>query len=138
MTIQLPILLWTIITFCLAMTILNKLLFRPMFAMMDKRQEKIDRAKTKIAENKRLLAEAEEKMAQFREEEEKHQAEQITAALNDAHKEAQTLVAVTTRKQNQRLDMGVLALENESRIIEAGMDDKIDAFATAYLTVLLS
>ncbi len=138
MTIQLPILLWTVITFCLAMVILNKLLFRPMFAMMDKRQEKIDHAKAKIAENKKAAAEVEEKLAQFRLEEEKHQAEQITAAVNQAHRDAQTLVAVTTRKQNQRLDMTVLELENESKIMEMGMENKVEAFAAAYLTVLLS
>ena len=40
--------------------------------IMDKRQEKIDSAAAKKAENDRLLAEAEEKLAQFRAEEEKH------------------------------------------------------------------
>ena len=45
MTIQLPILLWTLITFALTMLVLQKLLFRPMLSFMDKRQEKIDRAK---------------------------------------------------------------------------------------------
>ncbi len=138
MTIQLPILLWTVITFCLAMVILNRLLFRPMLAMMDKRQEKIDRANAKKAEIERRAAEAEERLAQLREEQEKHQAEQITAALAKAHEDAQTLITVTTKKQNQRLDMSVLELENESKIIEKGMDDTVEAFAKAYLTVLLS
>ncbi len=138
MTIQLPILLWTVITFCLAMVILNRLLFRPMLAMMDKRQEKIDRANAKKAEIERRMAEAEERLAQLREEQEKHQAEEITAALAKAHEDAQTLITVTTKKQNQRLDMSVLELENESKIIEKGMDDTVEAFAKAYLTVLLS
>ncbi len=138
MTIQLPILLWTVITFCLAMVILNRLLFRPMLAMMDKRQEKIDRANAKKAEIERRAAEAEERLAQLREEQEKHQAEEITAALAKAHEDAQTLITVTTKKQNQRLDMSVLELENESKIIEKGMDDTVEAFAKAYLTVLLS
>ncbi len=138
MTIQLPILLWTIITFCLAMVILDRLLFRPMLAMMDQRQEKIDRANARKAEIKRLAAEAEEKLARLREEEEKHQAVEITAALAKAHEDAQTLITVTTKKQNQRLDMRILELENESKIIEKGMDDSVEAFAKAYLTVLLS
>ncbi len=138
MTIQLPILLWTVITFCLAMVILNWLLFRPMFAMMDKRQEKLDRANARKAEIERLAAEAEEKLAQLREDQEKSQAEEITKALAKAHEDAQTLITVTTKKQNQRLDMSVLELENESKIIEKGMDDSVEAFAKAYLTVLLS
>ena len=54
MTIQLPILLWTLITFALAMLILNRLLFRPMLVFMDKRQAKIDRAKTVLSERAEL------------------------------------------------------------------------------------
>ena len=63
MTIQPSILLWTVITFCLTVFVLNRFLFKPMLAFMDKRQEKIDSAAAKKAENDRLLAEAEEKLA---------------------------------------------------------------------------
>ena len=44
-TIQVSILLWTILCFTALMVILDRLLFRPLLGFMDKRREKIDGAK---------------------------------------------------------------------------------------------
>ncbi|MBQ8642305.1 MAG: hypothetical protein IJ480_08825 [Clostridia bacterium] len=138
MTVQLPILLWTVITFCLMAWVLNRFLFKPMLAFMDQRQAKIDRAAAKKAEHQRLLAEAGEKLARFREEEEKHRAERIAEELSRAHKDAETLVAVTFRKQNQNIDLYMAELEQESKQIEKIMDESVDALAKAYITTLVS
>ena len=44
MTVQLPVLLWTVICFGALILILNNLLFKPMLAFMDRREESIARA----------------------------------------------------------------------------------------------
>lgn len=138
MTVQPSILLWTVITFCLTMFVLNRFLFRPMLAFMDKRQEKIDRAAARKAENARRLAEAEENLVRFRAEEEKHLADLAAAALVKARHDAETLITVTHRKQNQMLDLHVAELESESKEIEKVLDGQIDDMARRYAAVLLS
>jgi len=138
MTIQPSILLWTVITFCLTVFVLNRFLFKPMLAFMDKRQEKIDSAAAKKAENDRLLAEAEEKLAQFRAEEEKHLTELAASALTNARRDAETLITVTHRKQNQKLDLHVADLETESKEIEKVLDTQLDDMAKRYADTLLS
>lgn len=137
MTIQPSILLWTVITFCLTVFVLNRFLFRPMLAFMDKRQEKIDKAAAKKAENARLLAEAEENLRRFYAEEEKHLAE-LSAELVKARRDAETLITVTHRKQNQKLDLHIADLETESKEIEKVLDTQIDDMAGRYAETLLS
>ena len=84
MTVQLPILLWTVICFCLLMLILHRFLFTPMLSFMDKRQERIDRAARKKEEYTRALADAQNQLAAFRAEEERHMAEHIQHEIADA------------------------------------------------------
>ena len=138
MTVQLPILLWTVITFCLLMLILNHFLFRPMLAFMDKRQEKIDRAAHKKEEHARALAQAEEALAAFRAEEERHLADRIHTEIADARKNADALLTITHRKQNQNLDLHVAELELESKEIEKVMDTRLEELAKLYVSTLLS
>ena len=41
MTIQVSVLIWTVITFCVLMFCLNRFLFKPLLSLMDAREEKI-------------------------------------------------------------------------------------------------
>lgn len=138
MTVQLPILLWTVINFCLLMLILHHFLFGPMLSFMDKRQEKIDRAARKKEEYDRALAEAEAALTAFRAEEERHLAEHIQKEIADAKKNADDLITITHRKQNQNLDLHVAELELESQEIEKIMDTRLEELAKLYVSTLLS
>ena len=69
MTIQLPVLLWTVICFVMLMLILSRLLFRPLLAFMDRREEKIRSAARMLEEHEKARRDAEEELARFREEE---------------------------------------------------------------------
>ena len=138
MTVQFPILLWTVINFCLLMLILNHFLFKPMLAFMDKRQEKIERAARKKEEYDRALAEANTALAAFRAEEERHLAEHIQKEIADAKKDAEDLITITHRKQNQNLDLHVAELELESQEIEKVMDTRLEELAELYVSTLLS
>lgn len=62
MTIQLSVTVWTIICFLLLMVILNKLLFKPILEVMDKRKERIKNAADKKTEFERLEAEYESEL----------------------------------------------------------------------------
>ena len=63
MTIQLPVLIWTIIDFVLAMLILNTFLFKPYHANMRKRAEFIEEQKT-LHDQNLLAAEEAKKQAE--------------------------------------------------------------------------
>lgn len=64
MTIQISVVIWTVICFILLMLILNNLLFKPMLDMMDKRRHRIEKAKSKKAEYEAACAEHEALVAQ--------------------------------------------------------------------------
>ena len=120
------------------MLILNHFLFGPMLSFMDKRQEKIDRAARKKEEYDRALAEADAALTAFRAEEERHLAEHIQKKIADAKKNAEDLITITHRKQNQNLDLHVAELELESKEIEKVMDTRLEELAELYVSTLLS
>ena len=57
MTIQPSVVIWTVICFLLLVLILDRLLFRPVLALLDKRRERLDAAREKKARTERLAAE---------------------------------------------------------------------------------
>lgn len=57
MTIQISVVIWTILCFLLLMLILDSLLFRPVLALLDKRRERIRNAAARKAEYERQEAE---------------------------------------------------------------------------------
>ncbi len=138
MTIQVSVLLWTVICFCLFVFIVNRFLFRPLFAVMDQRQEKIRNAQQKQEAHTQALAEADEALAAFRVEEQRHLADLVQTEIAKAHKDAETLVSVTHKKQNQLLDLHVAQLEEESLNIEKVLDEQMETLAKLYASSLLS
>ena len=63
MTIQLPVLIWTVICFCVFALVIYRLLLKPLLAVMDARRAKVDSAREQLRESERLAAEAEEAKA---------------------------------------------------------------------------
>lgn len=138
MTIQIPILLWTVICFVLFVLIVNNFLFKPLLAVMDKRQEKIQKAQQKKEEHVKALAEADKALESFRHEEQRYQADRVQEEIAHAHKDAETLLSVTHKKQNQLLDLHVAQLEEESLNIEKVLDEQMETLSKLYASTLLS
>ena len=59
MTIQISVLIWTIICFLVFVLILDFLLFKPVLKLLDSRRERIQKAAAKKAEYERLSGEQE-------------------------------------------------------------------------------
>ncbi len=57
MSIQISVVIWTVICFVALYFILKYLLFNPILDIMDKRQEKIEGAKKQVADAEKLLEE---------------------------------------------------------------------------------
>ena len=88
MTIQISVVLWTVICFCLAMLILDKLLFKPLFAVMDKRNARIAAAGVAAREQERAREEHREAARLAAEEALADRRRQAREALDKAEHEA--------------------------------------------------
>ena len=136
MTVQVPVLVWTVICFGALILILNHLLFKPMLAFMDRRAERIAKAAEKAAENRRALTEAEEELTRFREEEKRHCEALTEKALSDARREADELVNGAAQKNADRLLARREELSAEAERIGSALDEKTEELARAWLTSL--
>ena len=138
MTIQLPILLWTLITFALAMLILNRLLFRPMLVFMDKRQAKIDRAKTVLSERAELEKEAATQTELHRKEAQHINAETAAAEKKKKKTRADGIV----KKAETEREIALAAGHRDALYREKELSDKlnqnVDTLARALCERLLS
>ena len=136
MTVQLPVLLWTVICFGALVLILNNLLFKPMLAFMDRRNERIRLAAEKKEANERALREAEEAVLRFREEQAAHTAALSEKALADARKEADRLVSDAVRRGKEDTEALRLRLEREREEIGRILSGDADRLAEAWLAAL--
>lgn len=64
MSIQISVIIWTVICFLLLMLILHNWLFKPVLEVMEKRRNRIEKAKEKQLEIQRLSAEHESMIAE--------------------------------------------------------------------------
>ena len=73
MSIQISVVIWTVICFLLLMLILHNWLFKPVLEVMEKRRNRIEKAKEKQLEVQRLTAEYESKLVEQKKAFEKEQ-----------------------------------------------------------------
>lgn len=73
MSIQISVVIWTVICFLLLMLILHNWLFKPVLEVMEKRRSRIEKAKEKQLEVQRLTAEYESKLVEQKKAFEKEQ-----------------------------------------------------------------
>ena len=137
MTIQLPVLLWTVICFVLLMLILSRLLFRPLLDFMDKREEKIRSAALKLEEIEAARQEAEEKLARFREEEAARTESLAKEAIAEAERDAAAILASAAEEQRKALEACRASMEAEGKEVAKAAEAGADKVARAYLSALL-
>lgn len=132
MTIQLPILLWTVISFCVLMLLLNRLLFKPLLAFMDARQDKINRARAAREAATKAQADARQAAEDARLSAQKHARDAAAAALDAARNAAMQESARLTQSYAEQLAQTKAAIEKEKQAIaqqlNAGMDELVSAF----------
>ena len=138
MTIQLPVLLWTVITFCLFAFVLNRLLFRPLLAFMDQRQARIDGARAKKAAYDTALAESAAQLKAFRAEESQHAAQCARETLEQARQDAEETLTEAASMRMRKLSEQRAELGIEHHEIEETMDARVEQLAAAYISTLVS
>jgi len=138
MTIQPSILLWTLISFCLLMLILDRLLFRPMLSFMDARNERIEAAMRKKDENERALSDAEAELAVRREQALVRTAEAAETEIADAKVRAKRMIAKAEADRETRVEACRTEISTKKRELEAGLEDGVDRLAKAFADKLVS
>ena len=137
MNIQPSVTVWTVLCFLALMLILDRLLFRPLLSFMDKRQEKIDRARREKAE---ALKQREETVQKRREEHEaagKRALSEAIASLDALEAENARRIEEKKAENARRLAALDTALEAESERITAEIGSQTEPISAA-ITALLS
>lgn len=132
MTVQVSVTVWTILCFLALMLILDRLLFRPLLSFMDKRQEKLDRAREEKASALREREDTLHRREEDRIAAEKQAMQEASAALDRRQAENARLLAGKKADNERRLAALDAALAEESQRILAEAETRTDSIAAAF------
>ena len=138
MTIQISVLLWTVITFCILMFFLNKFLFKPLLAFMDAREQKIASARERREKAALALETAERDAEEKRRAAEKQARDAAAAAILDAKRLAAKQTAEAENKYALLLEQRRSEMETEKRELQQNLDAGMDDLVTAFVQKLVS
>jgi len=131
-TIQISVLIWTVICFCLLMLILDRLLFRPIHALMDARNERIRLAREKKAlHEERLLAQENEHKAAL-EAAALDAARQAQDKLELARREASDAVEKAEARRFESINETKAAIETERKEMTEKLSGSVDDLARSF------
>lgn len=136
MTIQLPIVVWTVICFLLLMLILKNLLFKPVFEVMDKRKEKLRKAKEKQAEIDAITQEHHGKLAILEEDAKVQRENYIKSELKLIRIKSKTELEEAKNGRAARLDKARTAAKTEKEEIKAAFRKSSDEIVKAFANQL--
>lgn len=138
MTVQLSVLIWTVICFCLLIVILHNLLFKPLFLVMDKRNEKIEAARSKRLDEQKALEEQRRTEQNEKEKTAKLNSERCAKQIAEAHKKADKLINGAKAEQYRLVDARTAELAAQTNTLGEELDKGVDSLASAYISKLLS
>ena len=138
MTIQLPILLWTLISFVVLMLVLNNLLFKPILSFMDARNEKISGTKKRKLENEEQLKEA-----QLETEKRRQIAMSLNAAdaekdIHEAKERAASIIAKINREGEEKLALCKAELEKNGVFSDDTLEKEAQKLAEHFARRLMN
>ena len=138
MNIQPSVLIWTVICFCAFAFIINTLLFKPVLKIMDKRREKIEKAKSDSAAFEKKMAENQKALEEQRLKAKQELAERQKAVISEFEEKSEAeLKNMHAEMQNALLDKrSELLAEKEQN--QAIVFDKMDDFVAAFTDKLIS
>ncbi len=129
MTIQISVLIWTIICFCVLALVLDRLLFRPVLSFMHERRRRMEEENTRrlTAMQKAEEEEAAQAAALV---EEKHNQEQLhNAILAETHADAEHSVAEKKIWVQEQLKQDFSEMEGQQAEFIRRMDEKLPELA---------
>lgn len=138
MTIQLSIIVWTLICFCLLTLILNKLLFKPMLRHMDERRARIEKAAEKKADMENAVREYDNKLKEAEETLRKNEAERAEAAISLSREKSKADIAAAEAESKKRLELAIADIEYEKGELNEKLGKSVDKLAGEFISRLIS
>lgn len=133
MTIQISLVIWTIIGFVTLSFILNRFLFKPILKVMDERNEKIEAAATnrqiELARREKTIKALE--IAKAAHEQELLKARQ--AELENERKKTETILADKKAEYEAELEKIRQKYSTDTKAVEENLSGSIDKLAQKYV-----
>ncbi len=117
MTIQISVLIWTVICFVLLMLILNNLLFKPVLSLMDKRRNRIEMAAEKKLEIEKIYAEHDEACRKKKEMAYDAHSKQVREQIEEIHKQSKKDIDNAKAERLKKIDAYNEAVEAQQKNI---------------------
>jgi len=136
MSLNISVVIWTVIDFCLLMLILDKFLFKPLLTKMDAREDRIEEAEKSLAETEaeksRILNEmkarsGEVTAATIKNSEEKNRV---------AEQEADLKIREASKKAEETLNSAAEACEEQRALYESELLKHMSEYTSALSDVL--
>ena len=134
MTLQPSVILWTVICFCAAMLILDRLLFRPFFAVMDRRKARIAAAKERRDELAAAEASAREAEARSAAEAEAELQRLLAQRAGEESQSRTAALAAARSAREEELEQYRQALEQEKQALWQQLEPRIGQLADELLS----
>lgn len=133
MTIQISLVIWTVIGFTVLSLILNKFLFKPLLQVMDARNEKINKGK----EERKAAMEREEKVRKANEiaraARQQEALKSAEKALADERKRSEIIIAEQKAKYDAELENIRRQYETDTSAAEENLSESMDKLALKYV-----
>ena len=132
MSVQLSVVIWTVINFCILMLVLWKLLFKPTLAFMDKRAEKIRRVRDEKAELEAASAAEAAKAAAESAGKKEREAAAKAAEIAAIREEAEKREAEAEQAGREAFEAAKADIEAEKAAIGAFLSERTDDLAAQF------
>ncbi len=134
LSIQISVILWTVICFILLMVILRNLLFKPLLACMDKRNERIAAATEKQQQYDREAQLAQDVCAQRKQEAEVRAKTEAERMMAEEGKRAEQLIADAQTKEKEACRAYRRILEQEKTALDSQAQEAADKLGELFVS----
>lgn len=138
MTIQLPVVLWTVICFLLMTVILKNLLFKPVLELLDSRKAKSAAAREKQALIEQMEHEHSEKLSEIERENQKRREQSIKKELEEIRAQNKNDIENAKAARLASAEEYKAKTDTEKQTVISSFNEKSDEIVRAFAERLIS
>ena len=138
MSIQVSVVIWTVICFVLMMLILSKLLFKPVLEVMDKRKEHIESARLKKLQREELASQYALQALENQRSRVESRKKAIRQELEQVRVQSKTAIETANKKRLSDVEQYIVSSEEELQQTVASLSEKTSAIAVAFANKIVS
>ena len=138
MNIQISVVIWTVICFVILMVILRNLLFKPIFEIMDKRNEKLKKAEEKKLQESLLIEEHEKRLEILKADAKIQRENFIKSELDIISVKSKTDIETVKAQRLEKIEAYKKATEDEKQEICSAFNKNCEKIAKAFAERIIS